>query len=197
MKKEVPPSFDQWFQGSKVVNLDGSPRRLFHGTRSDVKSFDAYKKGQNVDNPTTRFGFYFTADPEDAGYWAQRRPWITPSGGMDGPVIMPVYLVIKNPIQLSDEQFLYYLKKARVSTIDSHLEKWTDAGHDGIFTQREGRDWYVAFSPDQIKSAIGNKNFLPGPDLCDLAEKVDLHRVARAKAAMSFLDQSPILSPKP
>lgn len=58
------PGFAAWFAGSKVVDERGHPKRMFHGTRFDVRSFDPERA-----NPTALYGpgFYFTDSPDVAG----------------------------------------------------------------------------------------------------------------------------------
>jgi len=62
------------------------PNVVYHGTTSDVKSFDRSKIGQSA------LGFHF-GNKETAGSLANTRP--------DGSV-MPVHLSLKNPIRLQD-----------------------------------------------------------------------------------------------
>jgi hypothetical protein len=58
-------SFAQWFAGSKCVNEDGTPKRMYHGTGAgDIRAFDVSKVDQNgLYGP----GFYFTDSPDVAG----------------------------------------------------------------------------------------------------------------------------------
>lgn len=184
----VQENFLSWFGASKAVTKDGLPRVFYHGTRRDIAAFDSSKLGLTVDNPTTCFGFFFTGSADDAAYWATKRPRF----GVDPdahPLVMPVYLAISNPVTISAEQFQYYLRTARESTIKSHLAKWIDKGHDGILTVRDGEDWAVAFKPDQIKSAIGNAGlYLSGnPELTDQLAAVSLRQASVAREVIQPL----------
>lgn len=181
-KAGQPDGFEAWFSQSKVVRPDGSPCVVYHGTNADVSCFDPAMMGTSVDNPTTRFGFYFSADPDDAGNWASRA---VRRGMQSIPNIIPVYLRIENPVYLNAEKFLYYLQKARVRTIDSHLAAWKKKGHDGIVAVRGEKQWFVAFSPTQIKSAIGNSGAydLNDPEITD--------RKALGLKALAFVSNAP------
>lgn len=62
--KTSTPKFKKWFKGSKVVDADGKPMRVFHGTTADFTTFDRERA-----NPESDFGagFYFTNTVEDVG----------------------------------------------------------------------------------------------------------------------------------
>lgn len=63
---EATPEFREWWQDSKVVDEEGKPLRMFHGTpsREQIEAFDPEKIGTwNLYGK----GFYFTSDPEIAG----------------------------------------------------------------------------------------------------------------------------------
>ena len=87
--REAPdtPEFKRWFGDSKVVNADGSPKVMYHGTNKDFNEFVIAEKANRTGMPD---GFYFTSDAEDASRYAKG----------DGASVMPVYLSIKNPFNL-------------------------------------------------------------------------------------------------
>jgi len=51
-------NFKKWFKNSKVVNSDGSPKVVYHGTNSQ---FDTFDKSRRKDGDLG-VGFYFTDD---------------------------------------------------------------------------------------------------------------------------------------
>ena len=79
-------SFKDWFKGSKVVNKDGSPKKVYHGTCADFEDFDLKKLGSGADQYGA--GFYFAGDPEQANGYS----------GCEGGNIKSGFLNIKNPI---------------------------------------------------------------------------------------------------
>lgn len=97
----LPPEFWRWFRGSKVVNADGSPLVVYHGTVAgrDFSSFKPMKRGREV-------GFHF--GPAAA---ANDRLTQTKSSSKKklidamakGARILPVFLAIKNPVQLTED----------------------------------------------------------------------------------------------
>jgi hypothetical protein len=59
-------AFKKWFGDSKVVDADGKPLRVFHGTTSDIRAF-AGKAGAEGNG-----AFFFTESPEAASAYAKK-----------------------------------------------------------------------------------------------------------------------------
>ena len=70
--------FKAWFTGSKVVNKDGTPKKMYHGTNAVFNEF----------YPLSHFGtaYQATARIKDS----------------DNASIIPVYLCVKNPLRVKD-----------------------------------------------------------------------------------------------
>ena len=131
------PAFKKWFGDSKVVDANGDPLVVYHGTDQDFPAFKT-KNGLIVS------GSYFANDVETANYFA---------GKQAGANVMPVFLSIKNPATPDDLARL--AGDARTPRqLTAVLKK---NGFDGyiIETGPENK-YYVAFEPTQIKSATGN-----------------------------------------
>jgi hypothetical protein len=147
--------FKQWFGDSKVVDADGKPMVVYHGTGKDFSEFKY--------NPAKAIGIWTARNPEIASQYAD----ISSRGG-DSPSVYPVYLSIKNPASRKD-----YLRTRKIAEAKSIKEsRWSDhdarhrqllidEGFDGIYLQNTTKDpeqdVYIAFEPTQIKSATGNK----------------------------------------
>ena len=90
------PEFKNWFGDSKVVNDDGSPKVIYHGTTAALDEFSPF--GQVVSGSEMGAGTYLTSDPTKAGAYA------TGEGGN----IMPVFLKAENIFDkqgtITDEQ---------------------------------------------------------------------------------------------
>lgn len=90
-------NFWRWFGDSKVVDADGRPLVVYHGTAKDFTEFDLSRTGESTGN--TGFygaGAYFSQDGEDAGgyaLWARRSE-------DDAANVIPVYLALQNPLYL-------------------------------------------------------------------------------------------------
>lgn len=150
------PAFGRWFGESKVVDENGDPLVLYHGTAS---SFSTFAKGEakHIDLP----GYYFTPDPAVADNFsasASRKEIRDAEGyiaGYDGANTVPVYLSLKNPaeIRLTDRETG---KMTGSNEVRDMLERAQAAGHDGAiisgWADGSGKVQYVAFEPNQIKS---------------------------------------------
>ena len=73
--------FKNWFGDSKIVNANGSPKVMYHGSQAQFSSFDR-KKAKS--SGTYGKGFYFTDSTSHAGTYGN---------------LYAVYLSIKNPVQ--------------------------------------------------------------------------------------------------
>lgn len=122
-------AFRKWFGDSKVVDSEGKPLVVYHGTDANVSEFD-----------TTEGSFFFGG------------PMAQDSAATYGANVMQVYLSIKKPY--------------RGSMVDLYTADFDALAktYDGaVFTDEiSGQQQWVAFRPNQIKSAIGNNgNFSP------------------------------------
>ncbi|WP_423820817.1 LPD38 domain-containing protein [Salinisphaera sp. SPP-AMP-43] len=63
-------AFKRWFGNSKVVNDDGSPRVVYHGTVGDFHSFDRGRLGENTQSTSSKDGFFFTSTERTARSYA-------------------------------------------------------------------------------------------------------------------------------
>jgi len=156
------PEFKAWFKGSKVVDAEGKPLVVYHGTTADFDTFDPKRAGQN-DHGWYGNGVYLSADPGTASAYTNYDN--IKSGGKlgDTPIssnVMPVYVALQNP---------YVWPKGRAAATDKAerdalTKELKNAGHDGMIVPNEYQDpqyanfhEIVAFRPEQIKSSIGNR----------------------------------------
>jgi hypothetical protein len=58
------PAFQAWFGGSRVLDENGQPRVLYHGTLKEFSIFDVSEASAESDMGA---GIYLTSDPDDAG----------------------------------------------------------------------------------------------------------------------------------
>lgn len=122
-------AFKRWFGDSKVVDSVGKPLVVYHGTNAD---FDSFKPGA-----------YFSPSPEVASDHAD---WRVVEDGRGEANVRPVYLSLKNPVVMDDPSALAYEF--------GEIERLQRQGYDGAISS-DGQE-YIAFRPEQIKSAIGN-----------------------------------------
>lgn len=140
------PEFKRWFGDSKVVDAEGRPLVVYHGTRGDFDTFDAGRQGQSDFGASGR-GFYFSQDPGSANLYANLSP------GEGAPNIMPVYVALQNPYEMGA---LLPQDEAQSTLLTERLKA---EGYDGIIVRGADGvlDEIVAFRPEQIKSATGNR----------------------------------------
>lgn len=150
-------NFKEWFKNSKIINKDGSPMIVYHGTKRDFDEF------QTKDHRKDTEGYYFTNDPEYAyvfmGYDKDKEDFYigtkdylkNPTHGETNPNIIPVYLSVKNPLILKEDD---------VDIIED-IGYWKDIydrvkskGYDGVIM--DDMSQIFVFDPTQIKSAYGN-----------------------------------------
>ena len=138
------PEFKAWFGDSKVVDDQGNPLVVYHGSRhnADIKKFSAAKSEQT----SAERGIYFTDSAKSADQYASQ--W-GDAGPEDGGSIYPVYLKIEKP----------YISNAWEWNMGTDITpaQARKRGHDGyVIENHDGGTTYIAFRPEQIKSAIGN-----------------------------------------
>ena len=157
-------NFWRWFGDSKVVDEQGRPLVVYHGTAGDFAEFDVARAGGNYPTTGGRRGFFFTSSPITAGVYAEQpayaylnpeRPEAVEFG--EGTAnVMPVYLKIAAPLESKTKQSPDKYFDYRREDMYSRAEK---KGADGLVVHGTGdyrRNLYVAFEPTQIKSAVGN-----------------------------------------
>lgn len=194
------PAFRNWFGDSKVVDADGAPRVVYHGTaRGGFAEFDTYGSKYGLFGQ----GGYFTENPAVASEYTDKGIVKMRRSGQEAQTVYPVYLSIKNPIDmdapadpeawgrafneyhdadrfegLTNEEAYREMEETLASEeIPSYegAETMQDGlramGYDGITHIGGGRidpnsvqhRVWIAFDPEQIKSATGNRGtFDPG-----------------------------------
>jgi hypothetical protein len=162
----MAPALKKWFGDSKVVDENGGPMVVYHGTASDFDTFAADAPSKHIPLP----GFFFTPDPEKASWFASSAGrdglWRDADGNIEGAAganVMPVYLSIKNPVDVDLSAPMRWNDTPRsvIADVEKILQEAKRQGHDGAilrgWADGSGKVQYVAFKPEQIKSAIGNR----------------------------------------
>ncbi len=167
------PEFKKWFGDSKVVDEKGEPLVVYHGTNADFEAFDHDLNGSSGQG-SGEFGFFFDSSPANAARYVRQN--------VDGGSVVPVFVSLQNPLRVEKYNRKYgyegvYSKTAFFNFIDDALEN----GHDGaifydVLDRGSRSTQFVAFRPEQIKSAIGNSGaFDPtNPDITASAARDDL-----------------------
>jgi hypothetical protein len=180
-------AFKRWFGDSKVVDDQGRPLVVYHQTHWEHHTFDRHYG-------TRKFG----RKPEriDAiGLWFTDTPFDPQGAALYGPITMPAYLSISNPIVYHDEwkdpkkgsplwhqkkQYVEpgFVKLREVIAVAGGADAFYDAavqnGFDGVafpdthldLDQETTHNVFVAFHPTQIKSVYNAGTWSPDdPDI--------------------------------
>lgn len=151
MKPIDTPAFRRWFGDSKVVDKNGEPLVVYHGTGDEFFVFEQQKSGKK-DPGWLGEGFYFTTDPYLAKSYSRLK-----SGAHKK--VMSVYLRIEKPFEATSE--LKQKIRQRLEVDPEYARKFTESlraeGYDGV-TMPYPNEGYeiVVFDPTQIKSATDN-----------------------------------------
>ncbi|MBR2747804.1 MAG: hypothetical protein IKD95_05595, partial [Bacteroidales bacterium] len=125
---------------SVVLDRDDLPKKVLHGTNSEFNIFDERKIGSGTDAGWLGRGFYFYGNaPEYASQYGKR--------------IIGAYLNIENPYFASVEDMDRLAEaNSREASVEFRQEL-EDEGYDGVFYNGDLNEEWVAFYPNQIKSA--------------------------------------------
>lgn len=148
---------------------------VYHGTNSEFNTFDRDKVGKNYGKKTPdHIGFFFTNRKDGDHPGGTAKDWARQSVEKKGgtPVVVGTYIKINNPFTLSDyaasigddiETITTYAgdRQPVVDIFDNDsqyiLNKAMEMGKDGIVFvdafEGDSDGLYVAFEPEQIKSA--------------------------------------------
>ena len=136
-------NFKQWFgdwindpaNASKVVDANGEPKVVFHGSPNEFNAFDEDMIGENTDSGFYGRGFYFaTTEEESRGY---------------GEYVIPAFLSMQNPLDLNE---LYAIsEKWDGATADGAVRWWyglasmfpNDAISKTVYASIGGEDWTI------------------------------------------------------
>lgn len=151
-------NFWAWFGDSKVVDAEGKPLVMYHGTTAD---FDTFKDNQR--------GVHFVSP---SGEWVEKFTITSQGGSAEGANVMPVYVRAENPFDFENKKHVSVvaasasLGKVAIDQIKvgswSRIEDRTTLAtikkrFDGLYVMEDGQKNLAIFDPTQIKSATGNR----------------------------------------
>jgi hypothetical protein len=178
-------AFKRWFGDSKVVDADGKPLVVYHGTAADFNAFDLSKFGL-TDAGWFGKGFYFTEDKAIADRYGKtksvflslEKPMSSDEAAFGADTVKQIIAETKRlDPKFSPKDWLEDDLAGEKSALDQLenmyragaetskvLQAVTDVtGFDGVVS----KGIYIAFNPTQIKSALGNNGNFDGnnPDI--------------------------------
>ena len=166
------PAFRKWFGDSKVVDADGNPLPVYHGTNKNIDTFNTEGKVRAT---------FFSSSGKLASQYAKEK---SQRDGLNG-IVYPVYLKISNPMIVdangsswdyiavggieNNDKELRSLEKRGVAHITTNIATQIaeKSGFDGVIIKNviDGYGYnkdapksvvYSVFAANQIKSATGN-----------------------------------------
>ena len=178
------PEFKRWFSGSKVVDAEGKPLVVYHGTDADIHAFDEWKQRSP--------GFYFTSDGATASEWAEHHAQF---GAVRG-VVYPTFLKMENPLEVEANRRHWSelpdpFGGRRLRRIDGLAKEALERGFDGMIVHglydapdtmqnRTKATTYIVFEPTQIKSAAGNRGTFDPESANILEQPAPIYTVTEA-----------------
>lgn len=158
-------AFKEWFgdwennpeDASKVIDENGEPRVVYHGTYSDFNAFEESHLGDVTDlnatnedwAKTSHIGFWF--NDNKIGFYTKHKP---------------VYLNVRNPLEFASMESLV----DEMSYYDSgeDFKRSNSDGYDSVIVLEDeemGARSYAVFNNNQIKFATeNNEDFFPHDD---------------------------------
>lgn len=183
--------FKDWFGdwennpsgASKVVDENGKPLVVYHGTKGDFNVFESGRKGtrsvMGVPYDVESQGFFFSPDKSDAEEYGNQL-----NKGNGKARVVSAYLDMKHPADLSkltneaEETYreIVGMYPSERNPLEHDIEDWweiadkqgdeydidlpkrlKELGYDGIiFAEKGGKKSYFVIEPTQIKSATDN-----------------------------------------
>lgn len=137
-------NFYKWFGNSKVVDSNGNPLVVYHGTDNEFNEFRLTK--HKNDSGFYGSGFYFANTPSEASYY--------------GKIIIPCFLKMNNPFiiehsttdlevkQVEDASILADLGFLKDSDIIKSVELWIKYRYllDYVECKKDGNEWVAVFT---------------------------------------------------
>ena len=157
--------FKKWFGDSKVVDENGQPLVVYHGTLEKFNKFDKNSIGNRFSYDER--GFFFTSSKNIANDYSTSEFDSSRKG-----YVMPVYISAKTPLVI-DEKFLkkegmggVFKQEDSISFWDNYqdfvLDTFDEGNYDGIIINDGDTKMVVAFEPTQIKSVDNQGTFDEG-----------------------------------
>lgn len=188
--RQALENFWKWFGDSEAVDDNGRPSLYYHTTRNDFDRFEANRVTKNSgtfgDWETSRAAIFFTESLEDSQAYGKAGKGFEP-----GASVMPVYLKAENILDMTSGYLPSYGRDAARIEEAGLNPRYMDRFDWSKFDDEDGKDMVDAlkragydavkfwdqnpdtqedfqalavFSPEQIKSALGNRGTFDGAD---------------------------------
>lgn len=134
-------AFKRWFGESKVVDGNGNPLTMYHGTRADIKAFDKDRVGERFAGFS--IGIHFSSNPKEASLYADSHANLAENFNPKsrfakdvepGANVIPVYLKVENPLIIDSGAVLAasYADNNRREIIEKIVASRREAAKDPV-----------------------------------------------------------------
>lgn len=160
--KTQTAAFKRWFGDSKVVDENGDPLVVYHGsTEQGIEVFDTSRVTER--GKGDQAGTYFTSDRLSASNYTRPRIGLPRVKGKRGSVTS-AYLSVRKPFYTAEAIAKKQAQGLKFGDAKREVLKGLDRSvHDGIIFLGDGINpsEYVVFNPEQIKSVNNEGSFDP------------------------------------
>ena len=134
-------AFKRWFGESKVVDGNGNPLTMYHGTRADIKAFDKDRVGERFAGFS--IGIHFSSNPKEESLYADSHANLAENFNPKsrfakdvepGANVVPVYLKVENPLIIDSGAVLAasYADNNRREIIEKIVASRREAAKDPV-----------------------------------------------------------------
>ncbi len=138
--------------GNKIVDENGEPLLLYHGTPESFDSFDISNAGKSTDSGMFGKGFYFTDSKKEADTYTKR--------GVKAGKVIEVNISMKNPYIINNKSDIPKINTPQetIEDLRNSAENYSaaftkylqDKGYDGVIDNLSSTKQYVVFDKSQI-----------------------------------------------
>jgi hypothetical protein len=157
-------AFKRWFGGSKIVDKEGKPRVLYHGTARVIEQFQP-KQAESI---------FLTADPKLAdGFAGASENWMRNNGEVGTPTVMPLYVKAERIFNFRKDEDRIKLIDAAFRQIETFEQgdgqralvldgKRTLYTRDVLNEALKTGDWLLIETPEiqQVIKGVGHDSYL-------------------------------------
>jgi len=152
-RRTSTPEFREWFGKSVLVDDNGNPQMLFHGTGDNIDRFDLNNPNRK-DTGYLGTGVYLTDEPFIANTYANLK-----QRNKTGANVLPLYARLENPFYATMEDKTRMRNGGRKAA-DAFTAELKAKGHDGVILEaRGGGREIVVFDPAAVKSVNNRGTF--------------------------------------
>lgn len=171
--------FNKWFEGSKVVDDQGKPLKVYHGTANSFDEFSNEFVGKSLGHPNDinyQKGFFFTTDIEEAEFVSKEAPG-------NNPTIIEAYINIKKPyiVKIKNDEPIGGINKTSEPSVyydnmaDEIMIAAEESESDGIIVKNieTNKQLIIPFEPDQIKIIKKTRTSVKGDPIKEADKKLE------------------------